>query len=204
MGSFMFRDEHRASMLWTSTGSLFTLVLLNSRIPLRGTGMGRLIIYLFCNLWQGERGEAGPPGRGERGDPGAPGPKVSYSYVGGELSLVWGCMPLAVEYATNSSTDAKTTQITSTSLKCTLMLVILQFNSSCLLCAAQWRNLIAYLNVKGEMLSYNTPSLNVCYSLPRKTLTAQCCVHFHGNLMECDTLEILVLRIYLPMQVLVP
>ena len=45
-----------------------------------GGGRG-IAIYLFCILWQGERGEAGPPGRGERGEPGAPGPKVSYSCI---------------------------------------------------------------------------------------------------------------------------
>lgn len=104
----------------TSSDSLCTSVLSNSVFP-SGKQAWRGYYLPVLNLWQGDRGEAGPPGRGERGDPGAPGPKVSYSYVGGELSLAWECTPLAIEYATNSSTDAKTTQIISTSLKCTPM-----------------------------------------------------------------------------------
>lgn len=162
MGSFMFRDEHSAACCEQAVALCLpqfyqTLVFLSGKQAWEAT------IYLFCNLWQGDRGEAGPPGRGERGDPGAPGPKVSYSYIGGELSLAWECTPLAVEYATSSSPDAKTTQITSTSLKCTLMASDFAVQLFLFTLCSSVKKFNSISERKGRVaVIYNTPSLNVC------------------------------------------
>ena len=76
------------------------MILFTSLINLQGPVGGRWVtIYLFYDLWQGERGEAGPPGRGDRGEPGAPGPKVSYSHTGKQHSQFGNVYHLLLEHA---------------------------------------------------------------------------------------------------------
>lgn len=154
----------RLTQCWHTVHSsdlLLTLVLWNSCIPRQRTTMGRLLFICFSIC---DRANVGRRGLLEEVNEGILEPLGQRSVI---LilkdSTLWSGNVRPHNWLTLQQIR-KQPKSQTPHWNAHWWLAVLKFNFSCLLCAAQWRNLITSLDVNGQVPLCYTLSLNACYS----------------------------------------